>query len=217
MLRTPHRPNDPSHNFAEAFHTIRRLDARVTSHVFCLGARPDPGDSSFFATSKTRGWWSERGAACRSRTQWVRGLGVTELRRNGAPLRTKFGEEPATLSLGRSRDEAEASEGRFLATELRACRWGRCRQEGRGFAPPVQRARKRGRVIRAAAFLGGRRADGAAWPGQFVFLALPLPRRVRERSRASPPTASGARDLVGGGSPGVADAPRGTHDRSLSC
>ena len=39
------------------------------------------------------------GAAAWSRTQWVRGLGVTELRRNGAPLRTQFGEEPATLSL----------------------------------------------------------------------------------------------------------------------
>ena len=38
MLRTPHRPNDPSHNFAEAFHTIRCLDPQVSVGQFFVGA-----------------------------------------------------------------------------------------------------------------------------------------------------------------------------------
>ena len=40
MLRTPHRPNDPSHNFAEAFHTIRSLDPQVlVGQFFLIAAR----------------------------------------------------------------------------------------------------------------------------------------------------------------------------------
>ena len=54
---------------------------------------------------------------------------MTEPRRNGAALRTKFGEggvQRGDLSCWDGAAEAEASEGRFLTTELRACRWGRC-------------------------------------------------------------------------------------------